>query len=73
MQAYTQALQLAPRRYTTAMQALLGRRAAYEGLGQRGLQSADSRREFLWGRGVRWPGWYIIAAILLRNEVVKGM
>ena len=55
------------------MQSLLGRSEAQFALGKRALGGSDSRQEFAWGRGVRWPGWYIIAAILFRNEIVKGM
>ena len=56
--------------YTLCMRSLLGRAEAYKRLGRGDLQGADFRREWLWGRGVRWPGWYVIAAILFRNEIV---
>jgi hypothetical protein len=71
--AFDTVLALAPREYTLAMKSLLGRRDAYAALDERALAGADNRREFAWGRGIRWPGWYIIAAILFRNEIVRGM
>lgn len=42
----------------------------YITLGMRKEAGQDGIREFMWGRGLRWPGWYIIAGILLRNELV---
>ena len=71
--AFDTVLAIAPRAYTPCMQSLLGRSEAQFALGKRALGGSDSRQEFAWGRGVRWPGWYIIAAILFRNEIVKGM
>jgi hypothetical protein len=73
VEAFDSVLALAPREYTLAMKALLGRGDAYAVLGRGDLASADNRKEFAWGRGIRWPGWYIIAAILFRNEIVRGM
>lgn len=66
--AYTEVIKLAPRDYTLCMKSLLGRRDAYLALGKRDLVGEDNRREWLWGRGIRWPGWYIISAIIIRNE-----
>jgi tetratricopeptide (TPR) repeat protein len=71
-EAFDTVLIIAPRRYTLAMQSLLGRREANEALGRLREAAADSQQEFLWGRGIRWPGWYIIAAIVFRNEIVRG-
>jgi hypothetical protein len=73
VESFSGVLQTAPRRYTLCMKSLLGRRDAYQALGERGLAAADNRQEFLWGRGIRWPGWYIIACIVFRNEIVRGM
>jgi len=50
------------------MKALLGRRDAYQKLGLTKKAAWDARREFAWGRGIRWPGWYIFTAILIRNQ-----
>ncbi|KAK9827008.1 hypothetical protein WJX74_003506 [Apatococcus lobatus] len=61
---YSKVIKMAPREYTLSMRSLLGRHDSNEAAGR------DARQEFLWGRGIRWPGWYIIAAILIRNEVV---
>jgi hypothetical protein len=72
VEQFTLVLQLAPREYTLCMRSLLGRRDAYFALGERSLGGKDSRHEFLWGRGARWPGWYIIALIMFRNEIVRG-
>lgn len=71
--AFDEALAVAPRDYVTAMKSLLGRRDAFFALGRPDAAGADNRREFAWGRGIRWPGWYIIGAIVFRNEIVRGM
>ena len=71
--AFDEALAVAPRDYVTAMKSLLGRRDAFQALGRLEAAGADNRREFAWGRGIRWPGWYIIGAIVFRNEIVRGM
>jgi tetratricopeptide (TPR) repeat protein len=71
IEAFTKVLQSAPGEYTLCMKSLLGRRDAYAALGARELSRADNTQEFAWGRGVRWPGWYIIGAILFRNEIVR--
>ncbi|KAK9827010.1 hypothetical protein WJX74_003506 [Apatococcus lobatus] len=67
---YSKVIKMAPREYTLSMRSLLGRHDSLLALGQNEAAGRDARQEFLWGRGIRWPGWYIIAAILIRNEVV---
>ena len=65
---YTSVIELAPRSYVLCMKALLGRRDAYLHLGLNKKASSDARREFGWGRGIRWPGWYLISAVVIRNQ-----
>lgn len=65
---YSTVIDLAPRNYVISMKALLGRRDAYRKQDLNKKAAADARREFAWGRGIRWPGWYIISAILIGNE-----
>ena len=69
--SFSDALALAPRRYKTGMPALLGRRDAYLKTGLSDLAAEDARREWLWGRGTRWPGWYIIAYLFVRQWLDK--
>lgn len=70
---FTAVIAAAPTQYTLCMKSLLGRRDAWLALGDRAAAARDNRREFAWGRGVRWPGWYIIAAITFRNEIVRTL
>eukprot|EP00892_Ulva_mutabilis_P002195 jgi/Ulvmu1/11977/UM082_0056.1 len=70
---FTAVLAAAPTRYTLCMKSLLGRRDALLAVGEREAAARDGKREFAWGRGVRWPGWYIIAAITFRNEIVREL
>lgn len=70
---FTAVIAAAPTQYTLCMKSLLGRRDALLALGDREAASRDNRQEFAWGRGVRWPGWYIIAAITFRNELVRTL
>ncbi|KAK9823098.1 hypothetical protein WJX72_000243 [[Myrmecia] bisecta] len=67
---YSRVMALVPEEYTLCMKCWLGRRDALLKLGRREAAGRDNRREWLWGRGIRWPGWYIIATILLQNELV---
>eukprot|EP00210_Caulerpa_lentillifera_P003626 g3461.t1 len=67
---FTSVIEMVPRNYILSMKALLGRRDAYQELGLIKKASSDARREFAWGRGIRWPGWYIISAILIRNQFI---
>lgn len=69
--AYSAVLETAPTQYTLCMKSLLGRREALVGLGQSNNAAEDNRREFAWGRGIRWPGWYIIGLIMFRNEIAR--
>jgi hypothetical protein len=71
IESYSLVLKAAPDEYTPCMKALLGRRDAYFAVGKMDLGGQDSRQEFAWGRGHRWPGWYIIAVIMFRNEIVR--
>eukprot|EP01024_Parvocaulis_polyphysoides_P050562 TRINITY_DN4928_c0_g1_i1.p1 TRINITY_DN4928_c0_g1~~TRINITY_DN4928_c0_g1_i1.p1 ORF type:complete len:193 (-),score=14.75 TRINITY_DN4928_c0_g1_i1:134-655(-) len=71
IQNYEKVIQLVPQQYTLCMKSFLGLRDAYFGLGYRKEGGEYGKQEWLWGRGIRWPGWYIIAAILLRNEIVR--
>lgn len=64
---YTEVIETAPRNYVLCMKALLGRRDTYRKLNLEKKAASDARREFAWGRGIRWPGWYIISAIVIRN------
>eukprot|EP01025_Chloroclados_australasicus_P054829 TRINITY_DN6542_c1_g1_i1.p1 TRINITY_DN6542_c1_g1~~TRINITY_DN6542_c1_g1_i1.p1 ORF type:complete len:195 (-),score=9.65 TRINITY_DN6542_c1_g1_i1:79-663(-) len=68
---YKQVIKLAPQRYTLCMKSFLGLQDAYFALGQKKEGGEYSKKEWLWGRGIRWPGWYIIAGILFRNEIVR--
>jgi hypothetical protein len=68
---YTAVIDAAPTQYTLCMKSLLGRRDALSALGQSEASGEDNRREFAWGRGIRWPGWYIIGTIMFRNEIVR--
>lgn len=70
---FTAVIAAAPTRYTLCMKSLLGRRDALLAMGDREAAARDNRREFAWGRGVRWPGWYIIGAITFRNELVRTL
>lgn len=70
IEAFTQAMAAAPNRYKTAMPALLGRRDARREIGDYAAAADDARREWLWGRGVRWPGWYIITYLSVRQWAV---
>ena len=54
------------------MPALLGRRDCYLASGLEDLAASDARREWLWGRGTRWPGWYIIAYLSVRQLLDPG-
>lgn len=69
--AYSAVLDTAPTQYTLCMKSLLGRRDALAALGLSDASGADNRREFAWGRGIRWPGWYIIGLIMFRNEIAR--
>lgn len=69
--AYSAVLETAPTQYTLCMKSLLGRREALAKLGQSDAAGRDNRREFAWGRGIRWPGWYIIGLIMFRNEIAR--
>ena len=71
IEAFTQVLCAAPDRYKTAMPALLGRRDARRAIGDYAAAADDARREWLWGRGVRWPGWYIITYLSVRQWAVS--
>ena len=68
---FTNVIKLTPRAYTPCMKSLLGRRDALFALERRGEAGQDNRQEFGWGRGIRWPGWYIIGAIVFRNEIAR--
>lgn len=70
---FTAVIAAAPTQYTLCMKSLLGRRDALLAVGDREAAARDNRREFAWGRGVRWPGWYIIGAITFRNEIVRKL
>jgi len=68
----TRALELAPWQYKLAQKALLRRSQAYDELGNDFIskRGEDFRQEWLWGRGVRWPGWYILSYIFFRKAFV---
>ncbi len=65
---FSGAIELAPEKYKLVQRARLGRMKAYGQLGS--SAGEDFRSAWLWGRGVRWPGWYIIGYILLRRAFV---
>ncbi|KAK9833596.1 hypothetical protein WJX84_004533 [Apatococcus fuscideae] len=67
---YSEVIDGVPQEYTLCMRSLLGRRDSLLALGKNEAAGRDARQEWVWGRGIRWPGWYIIAAILIRNEIV---
>ena len=69
--SYTAVIATAPTQYTLCMKSLLGRREALVSLGEPSEAGEDNRREFAWGRGIRWPGWYIIGLIMFRNEIAR--
>lgn len=69
--SYTAVIATAPTQYTLCMKSLLGRREALAGLGRLSDSADDNRQEFAWGRGIRWPGWYIIGLIMFRNELAR--
>ncbi|GMH44753.1 hypothetical protein BSKO_12705 [Bryopsis sp. KO-2023] len=72
VEEYSKVAAVVPRDYTLCMKSYLGRRDAYKRLGMTKEASADDRREWAWGRGIRWPGWYIATAILVRNQFVDN-
>lgn len=72
VQELSNALETAPWQYKLSQKALLLRSEAYGKLGQdfSKQKGDDFRQEWLWGRGVRWPGWYILAYIFFRKIFV---
>ena len=45
------------------------RAEAYRALGAKDRASEDSTRQWLWGRGLRWPGWYPSARAPNRTSI----
>ena len=66
----SKALELAPRQYKLAQKALLKRTEAYRNMGDSKRSGEDFRRQWLWGRGVRWPGWYLLGYVFARRAFV---
>ena len=58
---------LAPREYKLNMRAGLRLADAYEATGDVEGRGRIGRRTWWWGRGVRWPGWYLIAYLSFRS------
>jgi len=71
--AYSRVLEVAPRQYRVCQAALAGRAAAWDKLGDSDKRGEDNFSEWLWGRGIRWPGHYIIAYILGRRAFVPPL
>ena len=66
----TYVIEAAPHQYKQCQAALRARADAYKALGEDGLATDDQTRQWLWGRGLRWPGWYLIAYFSLRSGAV---
>jgi len=60
-------LELVPHQYSLSQAALSARNDARQQLGQ---GAGDGLSTWLWGRGVRFPGHYILAYILARRAFV---
>ncbi|QDZ20954.1 TPR repeat domain-containing protein [Chloropicon primus] len=69
---FTKVLELAPSEYKLCQRALLKRTEANRLLGNDKAAGEDFRQQWLWGRGLRWPGHYAIIYILLRRGLVQG-
>jgi len=70
VELYGRALQAAPRRYKLCQMALRARADSLGRLGRKEEQRQDGVQNWLWGRGIRWPGHYILAYILGRRAFV---
>lgn len=66
--AFSEVLDTAPREYKLCQAALSGRQEANRNLGKG--NGPDQLNQWCWGRGIRWPGHYIIAYALARGAVV---
>ena len=67
---FTRVLEVAPTEYKICQQARNARTEAYRKLGDSSRAGEDFRRQWLWGRGLRWPGHVILLYIFLRQAVV---
>ncbi|GAB5359763.1 hypothetical protein AAMO2058_000570500 [Amorphochlora amoebiformis] len=76
--AYTEVLALAPTNWKIAQSAIAGRDLARKAIIGEGFDDPlsdnvnDAVKQWIWGRGVRWPFHYIIAGILARPLVVTS-
>lgn len=64
---YSEVFKLVPREYKVCQASGLGRSKARKALGDREGALHDSGAVWWWGRGLRWPGWYIIAYLSARS------
>ena len=58
---------LVPREYKINQRAGLSLSRAYAALGDNDAYLACKSKVWWWGRGLRWPGWYIIAYLSARS------
>eukprot|EP00958_Prasinococcus_capsulatus_P007336 scaffold686_cov342-Prasinococcus_capsulatus_cf.AAC.7 len=71
--AFTTVVEIVPREYKLCQAALLGREKANKALGIFEDERADAFAVWWWGRGLRWPGWYIIAYLSGRAALQQSI
>lgn len=69
VEGLTKARDAAPREYKLSQRATLLRAKAHAALGNEAAASADRWAVWWWGRGLRFPGWYLVAYFSLRAAV----
>ena len=72
VQSLEQVEALAPREYKLNMRAGQVLAEAYAAAGDNDARGRINRRTWWWGRGVRWPGWYIFAYLSFRSAYLTG-
>jgi len=67
IEEYERVREVVPREYKMNQRAWLSESECYRALGDERAYLEYKSKVWWWGRGVRWPGWYIIAYLSARS------